>query len=102
VEEGVNDGWDDPGQSNFARRWVDREIERAMRIAQTEGWLDVDDDGIVDRLADIVTESQPPPAVLRYAEQASIDAEILAGRLTPELQPDGSFRYVETDGAPES
>ena len=99
-EEGVRDGWDDTGQSNFARRWVDREIERAMRIAQTEGWLDPDDEGIVERLADIVTESQPPPAVVRYAEQATVDAEILAGRLEPEFQPDGSFRYREAEDTP--
>ena len=64
-----------------------------MRIAQTEGWLDPDDEDVVDRLADIVTASQPPPAVLRYAEQKTVDAEILAGRMEPVLQPDGSFRY---------
>ena len=71
-----------------------------MRIAQTEGWLEPDDEGIVDRLADIATERQPPPAVVRYAEQATVDAEIVAGNIEPEFQQDGTFRYRTIADAP--
>jgi hypothetical protein len=99
VDEGVSDRRDDGGESAYARRWVDRQIERAMRIAQTEGWLDPDDESIVDRLADIVTERQPPPAVVRYAEQATVDAGILAGNIEPEFQQDGTFRYRNIEDA---
>jgi hypothetical protein len=106
VEEDVRGRDADRGESAFARRWVDREIERAIRIAQTEGWLDPDDDDVVDRIADLVAVHRPPPAVLRYAAEyevrAAIDADIVAGRVQPELQPDGSFRYrnvsAPTDG----